>query len=118
MASRDEWTVGQPSSRGYAEVTIGIGGRTEVVKGEGDGSIDAATQVMRKIFPHHKFDVKAYRAREVTEGSAAQGKEFIRLASNGYSTIGFGEATSTVIGAVHALTQATNRMEYVLRHVA
>lgn len=74
------------------------------------GSVDAAFNAIRKIFPHPEATLSLFSIGAVTQGTDAQAKTTVRLEENGKTVDGQGTDVDTVVSAVKAYVHALNKL--------
>ncbi len=92
-------------------LTIEIDKQNKIVQFTGNsGSVDAAFNAIRKIFPHPEATLSLFSIGAVTQGTDAQAKTTVRLEENGKTVDGQGTDVDTVVSAVKAYIHALNKL--------
>jgi 2-isopropylmalate synthase len=97
-------------------LVIEVDGVSHIIKGEGNGPIDAAVHALQGIGQH--IQVRSYEERSITssqEAGDAQACAFIEVASIGVSNECYGAAldSNIVTASIKALLSAVNRLQAV-----
>ncbi len=98
-------------SKPNAKVTICIEGEDFKAQGGGDGKVDAAFRVIKKI-TKTKYKLVSYSVKSITGGTDAQGEVSVRLKGKDQIVHGTGADTDIILASAKAFINALNRMHY------
>ncbi len=98
-------------TRETPSATLQITKNGKRIKGtaEGDGPVDAAYKVIKKI-TKSKAKLVNYSIQAVTQGTDAQGEVIVTLQQNGTTVTGRGSSTDVVVASAKAYINAINRL--------
>jgi 2-isopropylmalate synthase len=94
----------------HAEVTVLIDGREHSGSDQGDGPVEAAFKVLKKI-TGFKGQLSNFNINAITGGADAQGEVSVQLKENGREVRGMGTHTDIIEASVKAYINALNRFE-------
>lgn len=95
----------------YVKLVLEVENQQKIAEFIGkSGSVDAAFNAIRKIFPHPDAVLALFSIGAVTHGTDAQAKTTVRLEENGRTVDGQGTDVDTIISAVKAYIHALNKL--------
>lgn len=94
-----------------AEVTVEIEGKTQTGTDSGDGPVEAAFKVLKKI-TGFKGTLSNFTINAITGGADAQGEVSVQLKDNGREVRGMGTDTDIIKASVKAYINALNRFDH------
>lgn len=93
-----------------AVVTIIDGGVKKVIKGSGNGRLDAVSSSIKSALGIN-YTIVTYQEHALTQGSTSEAVAYVGIADkDGKITWGTGINTDIILASVHALISAINRM--------
>jgi len=95
-----------------ATVKIEADGNVSQDVGYGDGPVDAAFKVIKKLVKTNSKLIK-FSVNSITRDMDAQGEVFVKLEEKGSSVIGKGTDTDIIVASAKAYVNALNKLEYV-----
>ncbi len=93
-----------------ATVVLGCNGETLEGSGTGDGGLDAAFSVIKKISGLEDSSLISYNCSSVTQGTDALAQATVRLLRNEKDEVGKGTDTDVLRASVKAFVDAINRL--------
>jgi 2-isopropylmalate synthase len=94
-----------------AELTVEFGGQSHTGKEQGDGPVEAAFKVLKKI-TGFKGELTKFNIAAITGGADAQGEVSVNLKDNGREVRGVGTHTDIIQASIKAYINALNRFEH------
>ena len=92
-----------------AEVTALFGGEKRLIKGEGNGRLDAVANAVKSLIDAD-FSIISYSEQALEQGSHSKAMSYIQIrTADGNVEWGAGTHTDIIFSSVHALTSAINR---------
>ncbi len=95
-----------------ATVKLEIDGLAAQDVGAGDGPVDAAFKVIKRLAKTTSTLVK-YSVNSITKGMDAQGEVLVELGEKGSRVIGKGADTDIIVASAKAYVNALNKLDYV-----
>ncbi len=95
-----------------ATVKLEIEGNIVQDVGIGDGPVDAAFKVIKKLVKATS-KLEKFSVNSITQDMDAQGEVFVKLSEKGLKAIGKGADTDIIVASAKAYINALNRLEYV-----
>ena len=95
-----------------ATVKLEVDGNVYQEVGIGDGPVDAAYKIIKKIVKTSSKLVK-FSINSITKDMDAQGEVFVKLEEKGLIAIGKGADTDIIVASAKAYINALNRLEYI-----
>ncbi len=95
-----------------ATVRLEIDGVVYQEAGVGDGPVDAAYKIIKKMAKTSSRLLK-FSVNSITKDMDAQGEVFVKIEEKGQSVIGKGADTDIIVASAKAYINALNKMEYV-----
>ncbi len=105
-------TIGEQT----AELTLLINGKSQTVKVEGVGSVDATFKAIKTLVPH-EAKLKLYQVHGVTQGTDAQAEVTVRLADDTRIINGHGSDTDTLVASAKAYIDALCRLQVARKDI-
>ena len=95
-------------------VKVGVGKKSVLQEGEGNGQIDAGVNAIKMTVPYNfEVDEKGFSVVSMGKGSAAQGSAEIILRHKGWCVRGRGTDNDVVTSALKATIDGCNRLHYI-----
>jgi 2-isopropylmalate synthase len=95
-----------------ATVKMEIDGTVLQDAGFGDGPVDAAFKIIKKMVKTNSKLLK-FSVNSITRDMDAQGEVFVKLEEKGSTVIGKGTDTDIIVASAKAYVNALNKLEYV-----
>ena len=95
-----------------ATVKLEVDGNVYQEVGVGDGPVDAAYKIIKKIVKTSSKLAK-FSINSITKDMDAQGEVFVKLEEKGLIAIGKGADTDIIVASAKAYINALNRLEYI-----
>jgi 2-isopropylmalate synthase len=95
-----------------AMVKLEIDGNLLQDSGFGDGPVDAAYKVIKKLVKTNSKLLK-FSVNSITRDMDAQGEVFVKIEEKGSTVIGKGTDTDIIVASAKAYVNALNKLEYV-----
>ena len=95
-----------------ATVKLEVDGNVYQEVGIGDGPVDAAYKIIKKIVKTSSKLVK-FSINSITKDMDAQGEVFVKIEEKGLIAIGKGADTDIIVASAKAYINALNRLEYI-----
>lgn len=95
-----------------ATVKMEIDGSTFQDVGTGDGPVDAAFKVIKRLVKTTS-KLEKFSVNSITQDMDAQGEVFVKLSEKGLKAIGKGADTDIIVASAKAYINALNRLEYM-----
>jgi 2-isopropylmalate synthase len=100
-----------------ATVKLEVDGAVYQEVGVGDGPVDAAFKIVKKIAKTNSKLVR-FGVNSITRDMDAQGEVSVKLEEKGYTVIGKGADTDIIVASAKAYVNALNKLEYVKKRTA
>jgi len=95
-----------------ATVKLEVDGNVYQEVGAGDGPVDAAFKIIKKIAKTSSKLAK-FSVNSITKDMDAQGEVFVKVEEKGLIAIGKGADTDIIVASARAYVNALNRLEYM-----
>lgn len=95
-----------------ATVKIDIDGTVYQDVGVGDGPVDAAYKIIKRLVKTNSHLLK-FSINSITQDMDAQGEVFVKLEEEGYTVIGKGADTDIIVASAKAYINALNKLDYI-----
>jgi len=95
-----------------ATVKLEIDGVTYQDAGYGDGPVDAAFKIIKRLVKTNSKLLK-FSVSSVTQDMDAQGEVFVKLEEKGFTVTGKGADTDIIVASAKAYINALNKLEYM-----
>ncbi|HBE45373.1 MAG TPA: 2-isopropylmalate synthase [Deltaproteobacteria bacterium] len=95
-----------------ATVKLEIDGATYQDAGYGDGPVDAAYKIIKRLVKTNSKLLK-FSVSSVTQDMDAQGEVFVKLEEKGLTVTGKGADTDIIVASAKAYINALNKLEYM-----
>lgn len=95
-----------------ATVKMEINGNMVQDVGTGDGPVDAAFKVIKRLVKTAS-KLEKFSVNSITQDMDAQGEVFVKLSEKGLKAIGKGADTDIIVASAKAYINALNRLEYL-----
>ena len=93
-----------------ADLTLDIAGKTQALKANGNGPVDAIFNAIQGLVPHKQTVLQLYQIHAVTAGTDAQGQVTVRLEEHGQTYTGQGADTDVLVASAKAYLHALNKL--------
>lgn len=95
-----------------AEATISCGEKKTIVDANGNGRLDAVSNIIKQYF-EISYELSVYEEHALSKGSSSKAMAFVGILCNGKSYWGAGIDEDIIKASIHALVVAVNKLPQV-----
>ena len=95
-----------------AEATISCGGKKVVVDANGNGRLDAVSNIIKQYFGI-SYELSEYEEHALSKGSSSKAMAYVGITCNGKMYWGAGLDEDIIKASIHALTVAANKLPQI-----